>query len=261
MVATEGVGGGNALYGGVEFFEQFFSDAGGDLSTVAPTQHVFVSDDYAVRLSNGCGNGLPVVRRKRAQVDDFDVDALTLQLCCGHFGAMNEGAVGDDAEVRALFHHSSLAERNHKVRPRILRAVVGLAVKMLMLEEHDRVVAADRRAQKARDVERAGRHHHAKTRAMGENRFAALAVIHAPAGEVAADGYTQHHRRFERPIRTPAHHTQLIANLHHGRPNVVEELDFRDRLQAAGGHADRAAHDARLSERRIENAVVAVLAL
>jgi len=96
---------------------------------------------------------------------------------------------------------------------------------------------------------------------MGENRFATLAVIHAPAGEVAADGHAQHHRRLNAPFERQRITHNSFANLHHGRPNVVEELDFRDRLQAAGGHADRAAHDARLSERRIENAVVAVLAL
>src|SRR2546422_3931532 len=55
-------------------------------STLFPYTTLFRS-----RLSNGCDNGLPVVRRKRAQVDDFDVDALALQLRCGHLGAMNEG--------------------------------------------------------------------------------------------------------------------------------------------------------------------------
>jgi len=32
---------------------------------------------------------------------------------------------------------------------------------------------------------------------------------------------------------------------HHRRPDVIEELNFRDGLHAAGGHADGAPHDAR----------------
>ena len=174
---------------------------------------------------------------------------------------MHHRAVGDDAEVTALFYRASLAERNRKIGPGMLRTVVRLAVEMLVLEEHHRIVAADGRAQKTRDVQRRGRHHHPQAWTVGKNRFSALAVIHTAAGEVAADGHANDHRRFERPIRTPAHHAQLIANLHHGRPDVVEELDFRDGLQAAYGHPQGAPDDAGFRERGIENPVVAVFAL
>ena len=174
---------------------------------------------------------------------------------------MHHRAVGDDADVAALFYDAGLAERNRKIGPGMLRAVVRLAVEMLVLEEHHRVVAADGCAQKTRDVQRRGRHHHTQARAVRKYRFAALAVIHPPAGQVAADGHANDHRRFERPIRTPAHHAQLIANLHHGWPDVVEELDFRDGLQSACGHPQGAPDDAGFRERGIENPVVAVFAL
>src|SRR5205814_1587321 len=45
------------------------------------------------------------------------------------------------------------------------------------------------------------------------------------------------------------------------RPYVVEELDLGARAQAAQGHADRAADDVGLGERRVEAARVAELAL
>src|SRR5882724_7722801 len=174
---------------------------------------------------------------------------------------MHQGAVGDDAEVAALFDRAGLAKGNRKIGTGILRAVVRLTVEMFVLEEHHWVVAADGSAQKTGDVQRRGRHYHAQAGAMGENRFATLAVIDAATGEVAADGDAQNYRRFEGAIRTPAHHAKLIANLHHGRPDVVKELNLSNGLQAAGRHADGAADDAGFSERRIENAIVAVLAL
>src|SRR5205085_2475298 len=62
----------------------------------------------------------------------------------------------------------------------------------------------------AAQLQRRRRHHHAQTWTMREDRFATLAVIHAAAGQVTADGHAQHHGRLERAIRTPAHHRQLI---------------------------------------------------
>jgi hypothetical protein len=47
---------------------------------------------------------------------------------------------------------------------------------------------------------------------------------------------------------------QFIAKLHHGRPDVIEELDLRHGLHAARGHADGAADDIGFGQRRIENA-------
>ena len=66
--------------------------------------------------------------------------------------------------VRSLpfSHQLGLAEGNHVVRAGVRRAVVGLAVEVLVLEKHHGVVAADGRAQQAVGVQRGGRHHHAQ---------------------------------------------------------------------------------------------------
>ncbi len=97
----------------------------------------------------------------------------------GDFGAMHHGAVGDDADVGAFFHHAGFAERNREIGARIFGAIVGLAVEMFVFEEH----APDRRSgwrcAGDRDVERGGRHHDAKAGAVREDRFAALAVVDA----------------------------------------------------------------------------------
>src|SRR5579883_2039015 len=96
---------------------------------------------------------------------------------------------------------------------------------------------------------------------MRENGFAALAVIHRAAGEIASDGHTNDGWRFECSVRTPPHHGQLIAKLHHGRPDVIEKLNFSDGLESASGHADGPAHDAGLRKRSIEDAVGSIFAL
>src|SRR5258708_23177148 len=96
---------------------------------------------------------------------------------------------------------------------------------------------------------------------MRENRFAALAVIDRAAGEVTADGYAQDDGAFEFAVGAPAHDAEFIADLHHGGPDVVEELNFGDGLHATGGHADCTAPDACFSEGRVETAVGAPLCL
>ena len=54
---------------------------------------------------------------------------------------------------------------------------------------------------------------------------------------------------------------ELVADLHHRRPDVVEELNLDHRLELARRHPDGAADDAGFGERRVEDAVVAERAL
>ncbi len=48
---------------------------------------------------------------------------------------------------------------------------------------------------------------------------------------------------------------QLVANLHHSGPDVIEELNFGHRLEAARRHADGASNDGGFGERAIEGAL------
>ena len=54
--------------------------------------------------------------------------------------------------------------------------------------------------------------------------------------------------------------SSLRSCMHRG-PDVIEELDLDHRLQSARGHADGAADDVGLRQRRVEDAVGAELAL
>ena len=133
----------------------------------------------------------------------------------------------------------------------------GLPVEVLVLAEQHRVVAADRRAQQPGRVLRVRREDDADARRVREDRDARLAVIRRAAAQVAADRHADHHRARPVVARPVAHHRQLVANLHERRPDVVEELDLDDRLQPAQRHADGAADDVGLGERRVEHAVAA----
>ena len=177
--------------------------------------------------------------------------------CAASSDALHERAPGDDDDVGALAADRGLAERNHVVGPGILALVVGLAVEVLVLEEQHRVVAADRRAQQAGRVLRVRRKRDADAGAVREDALARLAVVRRAAAQVAADRDADHHRAREGVVRPVAHHRHFVAELHHRRPDVVEELDLDDRLDAARRHADGAADDVGLGERRVEHAVAA----
>src|SRR5580658_10835191 len=96
---------------------------------------------------------------------------------------------------------------------------------------------------------------------MREYALAALRVINRTPGKISADGHSNYHRAREGIVLAPTYHRQLVANLHHRRPDVIEELNLHDGLQPACGHAGGAAHDRGLGQRRIEDAVRAKLVL
>ena len=93
---------------------------------------------------------------------------------------------------------------------------------------------------------------------MREDALAGLAVIRAAAAQVAADRHADDHRAGPGVARSVAHHRHLVANLHHRRPDVVEELNLDHRLELARRHPDAAADDVGFGERRVEHAIVAV---
>ena len=261
MISTERVGGGDAAHWAIEVVEQFVGDAGGDFRAITPGTRVFVSHDHAIGFLYGGGDRFPVVGAQRTQIQNFRGDAVAGQFRGSDFGAMHDRAVSDDADVGAFTHHAGFAERDGEVRAGIFGTIVRLAVEMFMFEEQDRIIRTNGRAQQAAHIECGRRHDYAQARNVGENHFAALAMIDSPAGKISADGDPHHDRRLEITSGAPANGGQFVAQLHHGRPDVIEELNFGDWFQSAGGHADRASDNIRLRQRRIEDAVRAEFAL
>ena len=76
-------------------------------------------------------------------------------------------------------------------------------------------------------------------------------MIYRTTLEVAAVGGAHHDRRGEVAVGAPAEDGQLVANLHVGGPDVVEELNFHDRLEPSGGESDGPAHDIGFGQWRI----------
>src|SRR5437016_14162654 len=88
---------------------------------------------------------------------------------------------------------------------------------------------------------------------MREDDLAGLAVVGSAPGQVTPNGRANHGRSLEATGRAPTGHNQFIANLHHGRPDVIEELYFSDGLKTSHSHPDAAAYDRRFRKGRIEN--------
>jgi len=72
-----------------------------------------------------------------------------------------------------------------------------------------------------------------------------------PSGQVATDGHAQQDGTGERAVRPPPDGRRLRLDLLHGSPDVIEELDLRDRLQAPQGLADGSANNVRFGERSV----------
>ena len=207
-------------------------------------------DDDPAGLADGPSNRLPVIRTKRAQVDDLGLDAkLALRLLRGLQCSRDQRSIGDDGQVLTPAHHLRLAERNRVIRTGIYRTSERLAIKPLVLEKEHGVIAADGGSQEAGRVKRIRRHDNADARGMREDAFATLRVVNRSTRQVAADGDPNNHRAAEGAIRSPAQNAEFIAHLVHGRPDVIKELNFDDRLEAAGRHADGATDDIRLGQR------------
>ena len=130
-----------------------------------------------------------------------------------------------------------------------------------MLKEEHRIITTDRRPQQSVGVQSIGRKHHANPWRVGKDALAALRVVDRTAGQISADGDPYHHRRRVAAIGAPAQQAELIAQLMHRRPDVVEELHLDHWLESARGHADGAADDVGFRQAGVVDAVGAELPL
>src|ERR1700694_2694361 len=96
---------------------------------------------------------------------------------------------------------------------------------------------------------------------MREYNFAVLAVVNRAAVEIAADCHADYHGCAEAVVGAPADGHQLVADLHHGGPDVIEKLDLGNRLQSALGHPDGAPDDGGFRYGAVETTLIAALGL
>src|SRR5262245_13687442 len=111
-------------------------------------------DDHAISLLHTLSDRVPIKRHQTAKLDDLDTDAFLFHLFRCDDRTLNEGAIRNDRDVRTFTNSLRFTERDHEVITRILRLVVSLSIEMLVLEKQDRIVRANRSAQKPVCVER-----------------------------------------------------------------------------------------------------------
>ena len=261
VVGNPGVPGGDPANRSVQFLEQLVGDAGRDLRAVTEAAGVLVGHQHAARAAHALANRLPVVGGERAEVQDFHRNPVGGRLPGGEFGPVDERPEGDQRDVLTGPYRLRLPEGDHELGSGIRALVVGLAVEVLVLEEDDRVFAADRGAEQPRRVERGGGLHHPQSRKMGEEHFGGLAVVHGAAGQVAPGRDAQDERSAVVAVRAPAQTGEFAPDLHVGGPDVIQELDFGDRTQAAHRHAEAEPHDGGLGEGAVEDPLRSELAL
>src|SRR4051812_7814605 len=153
------------------------------------------------------------------------------------------------------------AERNHVIRSGVRRSPIAFAIEPLVLKKHHRIIATNGCSQETRSIERIRRKDYPHAGSVGKDALPTLRVINGAAGKISTDGYANDAWRREISIGAPAHNRKLVAQLHHCRPDVIEELDFSHGLQPAYCHADRAACDAGFGNWRIKNSVGSEIAL
>ena len=127
-----------------------------------------------------------------------------------------------------------------------------LPVEVFGLQEQHGIIRADGGAQQSVGVKRRGRHHHPQAGQMSEDRFARLAVIDRPPCQITPNGCPNDHGAGEAVIGPPAQRAELVANLHHCRPDIVKKLDLDDGLQAPSRHTHRPADNAGLGKLRVK---------
>ena len=139
-------------------------------------------------------------------------------------------------------------------------AVEGPVVQALGLEQYDRIVVLDGADQQSLGVVGVRGHRDLEAAHVREQHLGALRVRLA-AADAAAAGHAHRDRRVEIPGAAIAQPRELADDLVVGRIDVVGELHLGHGPQTVHAHADRRADDAALGDRRVEHAMLAVLAL
>src|SRR6476619_1062784 len=176
----------------VEVVERLLGDDRGHLRAVAAEPVVFVDDHALAGLADRVEDSLLVEGPERPEVDHLDADPVVGDPVRGLEGVMGHQAVGAHGDLGAGVGHLRLAEGHGELAVRDVAA--DAPVHLLVLEEEDRVLVADRAAEQALGVVGRGRDDDLQPRDVGEERLDRLAVVQR-AMDTAAIGRPDDHRR------------------------------------------------------------------
>ena len=163
--------------------------------------------------------------------------------------------IGDQRDVLAGPLDVRHAERDHVV---LLGHRALDAVQHLVLDEHDRVIVADRGLEQALRIVGRGGHDDVNAREMRPQRFEALRMVRGDGTTCATFG-PDHHRDAGLAAEHVAVLGALVRDLIHGQRREVDIHDLGDGAHARHCRADRRAADRGLADRGIDDPVAAEL--
>src|SRR5688500_5405449 len=107
---------------------------------------------------------------------------------------------------------------------------------MFVLKKEDRIVTTNGCARQPIRGHRISRINHSRPRYLRKARYPGLGVIYGATFEVPTDRHSNHHWCFPIVAGSPTYEGQLVPNLVHCGPDVVEELNLNHRLQTPRRH-------------------------
>ena len=227
----------------------------GDIRGDRAARRRFVDDDEPTGVLEALVDGLVIERREGARVDEIGGDAVGRECIERLLGERHHTADRDHRDMLALAHERRFAERDRVVA---LRDRAFARVERLVLEEHHRVVVADRREHQALGIVGVGGHDHLEARHGGDQRVHRLAVlrahVHASAGGGADDdgagGLAAEH---------VAELRGLVEDLIEAHTEEIREHELGHRTHAGERRAIGGADDRGLGDRGVDHAVLAEL--
>jgi hypothetical protein len=208
-----------------------------------------------MRAAHGGGERLAVERHQRARIDDLHLDPLIGEATGGLEAFVHHPRGGDHGHVTPGALDIRGSERDQRLG---LRHLADHAIQRAVLENQHRIGIADRGLQQPariggrrrnRDFE-AGQVHEPRLDGIGMMAAARLAdAVRHPQGQRAVELAAEHVARLR----------DLVRDLVHRARHEIGEMHVDHGDQAGGGGAEGRAHDGRLRDRRVEDAVRAEL--
>src|SRR6266851_1619916 len=239
----------------VEVVEAPLLHARCDLGGHSVSRPAFLDHDAPARLAHRVHDRRPVDGTDRAQVDHLRVDVLLFQLLRRLVGQHGHPRDADDRDIRAGAAQRRLAQRRGVVAGRHVPFDV---VEAQRLEEHHRVVGADRRLEHSLRVLRSRRRDDEQTRDQAVEDLEAVGVLRGQLVARAA-GHPDHHRHLDLAAEHVADLGRVVHDLVVGDQGEVDRHHLDHRPQPEHRRADRRADDDLFSDGCVDHALRAEL--
>ena len=217
-----------------------------------------MDDDEPAGLVHRRGERIDVQRAHRAQVDDLERASFVGSDRRGIEAGLDHRPIAGERQVTPLSHGAGREEVERRGHLEVDLALLVIAP--LGLVEDHRVVGLDGLLDHPVGVGRVGAEDDLEPERVGEVGLIGLAVM-LDRADASTHGDAHDDGHLDLAVRARVQLGELGDDLVEGGIDEAVELDLHDRPIAPQGHADRGAHDPRLSERCVDDAVLAEVLL